>query len=176
MGAISPWVYNTTLTFEIVDKYVFFFYALPPDDDDVLALEDLHTLVRDVWLTRHDVQLEEERLARRKGRPRSTKEIKLTNLKEAELEEYRTGIGRQTDLFPFIPINEHWRATEVIDLTHPANVKLFRGWDQKALEYIDLLRFIRISSTDPTSVVVSRPGKHYSLKGDAPAQDSMQED
>lgn len=29
--------------------------------------------------------------------------------------------------------------------------------------YIDLLRFIRINSEDPTSAVVSRPGKHQSL-------------
>ena len=29
--------------------------------------------------------------------------------------------------------------------------------------YIDLLRFIRINSENPTSAVVSRPGKHQSL-------------
>lgn len=29
--------------------------------------------------------------------------------------------------------------------------------------YIDLLRFIRINSEDPTGVVVSKPGKHQSL-------------
>lgn len=54
---------------------------------------------------------------------------------------------------------------EVLDLTHPVNVALLREWDQKSVEYIDLLRFIRISSVDPTSVVVSRPGKHMLLTG-----------
>jgi translation machinery-associated protein 16 len=52
---------------------------------------------------------------------------------------------------------------EVPDLTHPANVELFQKWDQKELAYIDLLRFIRIFSTDPKLVVVSRPGKHLTL-------------
>ncbi|THH13426.1 hypothetical protein EUX98_g9726, partial [Antrodiella citrinella] len=56
-------------------------------------------------------------------------------------EQYRTGL-------------------EVIDLTHPTNVELFRQWDQKELAYIQELRFIRISSDTPDSFVISRPGKH----------------
>jgi translation machinery-associated protein 16 len=51
----------------------------------------------------------------------------------------------------------------VPDLTHAANVELFRQWDVIELAYIDLLRFIRISKTDPQMAVVSRPGKHFSL-------------
>ena len=64
-------------------------------------------------------------------------------------------------------------STELPDLTHPTNVALFRLWpkDQEKvqfpIEYIDLLRFIRINSRDPSSVVVSRPGKHESLKHEA---------
>jgi translation machinery-associated protein 16 len=42
-------------------------------------------------------------------------------------------------------------------------VTLFRRWGQTGVGYIDLLRFIRINSEDPTSGVVSRPGKHQSL-------------
>lgn len=52
----------------------------------------------------------------------------------------------------------------MIDLTHFANVKLFRQWDQTEVAYIDLLRFIRISSERPEVAVVSRPGKHLTLK------------
>lgn len=54
-------------------------------------------------------------------------------------------------------------ASEVIDLTHPVNVDLFRKWDQKEVAYIDLLRFIRVTSTSPDVAVVSRPGKHPRL-------------
>ena len=56
---------------------------------------------------------------------------------------------------------------EVLDLTHPANVQLFRMWDQKEVAYIKQLRFIRISSESPDLVVVSRPGRHPSLTADA---------
>jgi translation machinery-associated protein 16 len=59
----------------------------------VLTLPELHELVSDVWLTRHDAELEEERAARRKGRPKSTKEQKLEEVKLREEEEYRTGMG-----------------------------------------------------------------------------------
>jgi translation machinery-associated protein 16 len=125
------------------DIYSFFFHAMPPDRE-ALTLPELHELIRDVWLTRHEVALEEERAARRKGRPKSTKELKLEEIKLLEGEEYRTGM-------------------EVIDLTHPENVKLFRAWDQTEFPFIQLLRFIRISSTNLESAVVSRPGKHVTL-------------
>ena len=49
---------------------------------------------------------------------------------------------------------------EIIDLSHPTNVDLFRQWDQKEVAYIQQLRMIRISSSSPEVVVVSRPGKH----------------
>ncbi len=53
--------------------------------------------------------------------------------------------------------------TEVIDLTHRPTVDLFRRWDQKEVAFIQLLRFIRISSANPGSIVISRPGKHHSM-------------
>lgn len=56
-------------------------------------MPELHELVADVWLTRHDAELEDERAARRKGRPKSTKECKLEEIKLREAEEYRTGLG-----------------------------------------------------------------------------------
>lgn len=68
-------------------------------------MPELHELVADVWLTRHDAELEEERAARRKGRPKSTKECKLEELKLREAEEYRTGLGEShlTHPEPSIP-------------------------------------------------------------------------
>ncbi|KAF5383605.1 hypothetical protein D9615_003496 [Tricholomella constricta] len=72
--------------------------------------------------------------------------MKLEEIKLRESEDYRTGM-------------------EVPDLTHPATVEVFRGWDQKELAYIQLLRFIRITSVEPAVVVVSRQGKHVSIIG-----------
>ncbi|KAF8556412.1 hypothetical protein OG21DRAFT_631643 [Imleria badia] len=128
-----------------VDVYGFFYHALPPVG--VLSLEELHTVVRDIWLTRHDDELEQERAARRKGRPKSTKEAKLDEIKLRETEEYRTGI-------------------EVPDLRDEPTVQLFRKWDQKEAAYVQQLRFIRISSSDPAVAVISKPGKHHSLRVD----------
>jgi translation machinery-associated protein 16 len=42
-------------------------------------------------------------------------------------------------------------------------VEIFRRWDLKELGFIQLLRFIRISSSDPEVVVLSKPGKHFSI-------------
>jgi translation machinery-associated protein 16 len=64
-----------------------------PGDGNVLTLEQLHAIVREIWLTRHDEELEQEKTARREGRPQSTKQIRLEELKMRELEEYRTGMG-----------------------------------------------------------------------------------
>jgi len=72
--------------------------------------------------------------------------VKLEEIIEREQEEYRTGL-------------------EIIDLTHPINVQLFREWDQKEIAYIQLLRFIRITSTSADRALVSKPGKHPSLAG-----------
>ena len=44
---------------------------------------------------------ERERQERRKGRPPSVKETKLTELKLQEAEEYRTGMG-VSPVFPFL--------------------------------------------------------------------------
>jgi translation machinery-associated protein 16 len=56
-------------------------------------LAELHELVSDVWLVRHDAELEEERAVRRKGRPKGAKELKLEEAELREAEEYRTGMG-----------------------------------------------------------------------------------
>ncbi|KAF9077911.1 hypothetical protein BDP27DRAFT_1310400 [Rhodocollybia butyracea] len=138
----------------LADFYGFFYHALP-SEGEALTLEELHTIVSDVWLKRHDEEMESERASRRKGRPKSVKESKLEEMKLRESEEYRTGF-------------------ETIDLTHPQTVALFRQWDQKEVAFIDLLRFIRISSTSPTTFVVSRPGKHVSITGDVKAGSELE--
>lgn len=71
---------------------------MPPSSEptqarSTMTLEELHALVRDVWLTRFDDELEAERASRRSGRPKSVKEVKLETLLEREREEYRTGFG-----------------------------------------------------------------------------------
>lgn len=58
---------------------------------------------------------------------------------------------------------------EVLDLTHPENVALFRQWDQIEFAYIQMLRFIRITSVKPEVFVVSRTGKHLLLQNPSPA-------
>lgn len=65
-------------------------------EEGVLTLEELHHIIGDVWLTRFDEDLEEEKAARRKGRPKSAKETKLEDLKLRESEEYRTGMGEHS--------------------------------------------------------------------------------
>ena len=69
----------------------FFYSTLPPEGE--LSLDELHLIVRDIWLPRHDKDLEQERAKRRKGRPKSTKETQIEELKIREAEEYRTGFG-----------------------------------------------------------------------------------
>lgn len=76
--------------------YGFFYHAIP--EDGVLTLEELHHIIREVWLTRFDEELEHEKATRRKGRPKSVKEIKLEELKSREAEEYRTGMGKYTNV------------------------------------------------------------------------------
>jgi len=52
----------------------------------------------------------------------------------------------------------------VLDLTHSTNAELLRKWDQKEVAYVQMLRFIRVSSTNPAVAIVSKPGNHPSLQ------------
>lgn len=69
-----------------------FFYHLLPEQG-VLSLAELHDLVQDVWLSRHDEELAAEKAARRAGRPKSKREVELEDEKLRESEQYRTGMG-----------------------------------------------------------------------------------
>ena len=146
----------------LVDALGFFYSTLPPEGE--LSLDELHLIVRDIWLSRYDKDLEQERAKRRKGRPKSAKEVQIEELKTREAEEYKTGFGsslcepKQVVTHLFLVI-----IPEVPDLTHEINVELFRGWDQKEAGYLQMLRYIRISSADPETVIISRPGQHPRL-------------
>jgi len=71
--------------------YAFFYHLLP--EEGALTLEELHELVRDVWLVRREEELAAEIAARRPGRPKSKRQIELEDEKAREWEEYRTGLG-----------------------------------------------------------------------------------
>lgn len=77
---------------QIVDRFVFFYHAIPPEAEAV-SLEELHTIVRDIWLKRHDEELSQEKALRRKGRPKSSNQMRLEDIILHETEEYRTGFG-----------------------------------------------------------------------------------
>jgi translation machinery-associated protein 16 len=66
-----------------------------------MTLQDLHQLVQDIWLARLDEELGSLQSARRSGRPKCTREMKLEELKLREAEIYRTGMGLY--LFKFFP-------------------------------------------------------------------------
>ena len=97
---------------DIVDVLGFFYSTLPPEGE--LSLDELHLIVRDIWLTRFDKDLEQERAKRRKGRPKSAKEIQIDELKVREAEEYRTGLGSS----PFFSWNIRWNLTQTA--IHPS--------------------------------------------------------
>jgi hypothetical protein len=52
---------------------------------------------------------------------------------------------------------------EMLDLTHPPNVKLLRRWQQDDMAFLEVLLYIRVSSESPLEAVLSRPGKHQNL-------------
>jgi len=130
---------------EQADRYAFFFNELPYDVP-CLSLEDLHRLVRERWLSRWDADLEQERSLRRKGRPKSTRESELEELKLRDAEEYRTGL-------------------ELPDLTDEHNVGLLRQWENADPAYLNILRFIRICGECPDLMHITRSGRDGVKKG-----------
>ncbi|KAG8825115.1 hypothetical protein FRC17_008827 [Serendipita sp. 399] len=121
------------------NRYAFFLRELPPDVPS-LTLVELHDLIKNVWLTKYDLALQEERALRRKGRPKSSREDQLEELKKEEAEEYRTGL-------------------ELPDLLDAHNVGLFRQWDGIDVNYLHVIRFIRICGEFPDIVHVARLGR-----------------
>ncbi|KAJ6581422.1 translation machinery-associated protein 16, partial [Mycena capillaripes] len=132
----------------LLELYAFFHAALPPapepdagadagaDPTEVLALPELHAIAR-AWVARNDGALAEEQAARRKGRPKSAREVRIEELRLREQETYRTGM-------------------ELPDLTDAPTLARFRKWDVTSIGYAHLLRFVRISSALPEVLVLSR--------------------
>ncbi|KAJ7760489.1 hypothetical protein B0H16DRAFT_574490 [Mycena metata] len=119
----------------MLELYAFFHAAVPPDGE-ALTLPELHTIA-EAWVARNDAALAEEQGARRKGRPKSAREMRIEELKLREQETYRTGM-------------------ELPDLTDAPTLKRFREWDVASIGYAHLLRFVRISSALPDVIVFSR--------------------
>ncbi|KAJ7890610.1 hypothetical protein B0H14DRAFT_2690078 [Mycena olivaceomarginata] len=121
----------------MLELYQFVHAALPPAPEadpgaepvEALTLPELH-IIAQAWVARHDGALAEEQAARRKGRPKSGKELRIEELRLREQEVYRTGM-------------------EIPDLTDPPTLERFRKWDVSSLGYAHLLRFARISSALP---------------------------
>ena len=105
-------VFSNVDVVDLVDVLGFFYSTLPPEGE--LSLDELHLIVRDIWLTRFDKDLEQERAKRRKGRPKSAKEIQIDELKVREAEEYRTGLGSS----PFFSWKIRWNLTQTA--IHPS--------------------------------------------------------
>lgn len=87
IGVIPP-IYASS----VADRFGFWFHALPPDTK-ALTLAELHELVTNDWLPRHDEGILSEQSSRRKGRPSSKREIELKALKIKEEQDYRAGLG-----------------------------------------------------------------------------------
>ncbi|KAJ7672691.1 hypothetical protein B0H17DRAFT_1084272 [Mycena rosella] len=119
----------------LLELYAFFHAALPPDGD-ALTLPQLHTIAH-AWVARNDAALAEEQAARRKGRPKSPREVRIEERRLREQETYRTGM-------------------EIPDLTDPSTLARFRKWDVSSIGYAHLLRFVRISSALPDVIALSR--------------------
>ena len=73
-----------------------FYSALPSEGE--LSLNERHLIGWDIWLPRHDEDLKQERAKRRKGRPKSIKEVQIEEPKVWEAEEYKTGLGSSLHL------------------------------------------------------------------------------
>ncbi|KAJ7066711.1 hypothetical protein C8F01DRAFT_980969 [Mycena amicta] len=121
-----------------LEFYAFMYGRVPPDSESsTLSLPEMHVILQ-AWVSRHEPDISAEQAARRKGRPKSVREMRLEEARLREHENYRTGI-------------------EVPDLTDADTLARFRKWDFKSLGYAHLLRFVRISSLQPDVAVLSRP-------------------
>ncbi|KAF7308610.1 hypothetical protein HMN09_00710300 [Mycena chlorophos] len=119
-----------------LEFYAFIHARLGPESA-TLTLPEMHTILH-AWVSRHDAEISAEHAARRKGRPKSAKEVRLEEVRLREQENYKSGI-------------------EIPDLTDTETVAKFRQWDLKSLGYAHLLRFVRISTSNRDVAVLSRP-------------------
>ncbi|KAJ7224335.1 hypothetical protein GGX14DRAFT_649715 [Mycena pura] len=118
-----------------LDFYAFIHARISPDTT-ALTLPELHAILQ-AWVGRNDTALAAEQAARRQGRPKSPREMRIEELRLREQETYRTGM-------------------ELPDLRDAVTLERFRKWDVTSLGYAHLLRFVRICSARPDDAVLSR--------------------
>lgn len=114
--------------------------------DPQLAATDLagmHSLIGEDFLSINQHLLEQERHARRAGRPPSAREAALAEACRKEAGEYDAGI-------------------DVPDLRNSTNVKLLREWNGDA-QMLPLYDFVRVSRKNPHVAKVVQVGKHKEL-------------
>ncbi|KAL7423195.1 translation machinery-associated protein 16 [Cryptotrichosporon argae] len=120
----------------------FFLHAL--SSPHPLTLASLRALVTDVYLARNDERIAELSAERRPGRVKTKEHAELEELKRREEAEWETGF-------------------EVVDLTNPQMTRLLYSYVETStplsVGHVDLLRYIRISRSEPDAVVVSKPGR-----------------
>ncbi|KAF7356665.1 hypothetical protein MVEN_01001000 [Mycena venus] len=153
----------------MLELYTFFHAALPPpavpesdvdpgaDPTEALTLPELHALAR-AWVARNDGVLAEEQAARRKGRPKSAREVRIEELRLREQGDlsHRHGCVRRPLFCSIFHSTLSSICIEIPDLTDPVTLARFRKWDVKSLGYAHLLRFVRISSALPDTIVLAR--------------------
>lgn len=63
------------------------------ESPDALTLEQLRTMVRDVFIGRNDERIAELNAERRPGRPKVKELVDLEEVRRIELAEWETGFG-----------------------------------------------------------------------------------
>ncbi|KAG2175500.1 hypothetical protein INT43_001147 [Umbelopsis isabellina] len=116
-----------------IDRYLWFKFAL----DDTLpcaTTEELHSLIQ-MYLCRHDEELENLQALRKGNRPKTGRQDILEALIKKEKDEYEKGFGKTAN---YLDIMTHIAAfadttisscLELPDLQNPKNVKILRSWD-----------------------------------------------
>lgn len=117
-----------------------------------IDLHAMHALVAEDYLSINRSLLEQERKARRSGRPPSAKEAALSEAVRKEEEEYDNGM-------------------DVPDLRNPVNVRLLREWNGDS-QMLPLYDFIRISRKIPEVVKLIQVGSHKLLVLDRQAREN----
>lgn len=115
---------------------------LEPEVDRV-DLAGLHQLIQEGYLPIDRSLLDQERKARRAGRPPSAREVALSETVRSEEIEYEAGM-------------------DVPDLRDPVNVRLLRGWNGDT-NMLPLFDFVRVSGKNPTMARVVQQGNHKEL-------------
>ncbi|KAJ2957423.1 hypothetical protein NQZ79_g6844 [Umbelopsis isabellina] len=101
-----------------IDRYLWFKFAL----DDTLpcaTTEELHSLIQ-MYLCRHDEELENLQALRKGSRPKTSRQDILEALIKKEKDEYEKGFVADATILC---------ALELPDLQNPKNVKILRSWD-----------------------------------------------